>query len=119
MSVDANVLIYERIREELARGAALRMAIRNGFGRAMSAIVDSNITTLMTAVVLYVLGYGSGQRFRRDAVPGYLDQLVHGRLLCPRGLRRGRAESLDHATEDDAGDQADELRFRRDNSAPL
>ncbi|MBL9123512.1 MAG: protein translocase subunit SecD, partial [Planctomycetaceae bacterium] len=56
MSVDANVLIYERIREELARGAALRMAIRNGFDRAMSAIVDSNITTLMTAVVLYVLG---------------------------------------------------------------
>lgn len=56
MSVDANVLIYERIREELARGAALRMAIRNGFGRAMSAIVDSNITTLMTAIVLYILG---------------------------------------------------------------
>ena len=56
MSVDANVLIYERIREELAGGGSLRMAIRNGFGRAMSAIVDANVTTLITAVVLYVIG---------------------------------------------------------------
>ncbi|MCA9102889.1 MAG: protein translocase subunit SecD [Planctomycetales bacterium] len=56
MSVDANVLIYERIREELNAGGSLRMAIRNGFGRAMSAIVDANVTTLITAVVLYVIG---------------------------------------------------------------
>ncbi len=56
MAVDANVLIYERMREELQRGAALRMAIRNGFDRAFSAIFDSNLTTLITAVVLYVIG---------------------------------------------------------------
>ena len=56
MAVDANVLIYERMREELARGAALRMAIRNGFSRAMSTIIDSNVTTIITAVVLYVIG---------------------------------------------------------------
>lgn len=56
MSVDANVLIFERIREELARGAALRMAIRNGFSRAMTTIIDSNVTTIITAVVLYVIG---------------------------------------------------------------
>ncbi|RMF99510.1 MAG: protein translocase subunit SecD, partial [Planctomycetota bacterium] len=56
MAVDANVLIYERIREELDRKATLRMAIRNGFAKAMSAIVDSNVTTLITAVVLYVVG---------------------------------------------------------------
>ena len=56
MAVDANVLIYERIREELARGAALRMAIRNGFSRAMSTIIDSNVTTILTALVLYWIG---------------------------------------------------------------
>lgn len=56
MAVDANVLIYERMREELQRGAALRMAIRNGFDRAFSAIFDSNLTTLITAAVLYVIG---------------------------------------------------------------
>jgi SecD/SecF fusion protein len=56
MAVDANVLIYERMREELARGAALRMAIRNGFSRAMSTIIDSNVTTILTALVLYWIG---------------------------------------------------------------
>ncbi len=56
MAVDANVLIFERIREELARQATLRMAIRNGFGRATTAIVDANLTTLITATVLYVIG---------------------------------------------------------------
>ncbi len=56
MAVDANVLVYERIREELERGAALRMAIRNGFDRAMITIIDSNLTTLITALVMYVIG---------------------------------------------------------------
>jgi len=56
MAVDANVLIYERIREELSRQATLRMAIRNGFNRALSAIVDSNLTTLISSIVLYVVG---------------------------------------------------------------
>ncbi|OHB83739.1 MAG: protein-export membrane protein SecD, partial [Planctomycetes bacterium RBG_16_64_12] len=56
MAVDGNVLIYERIREELSRQATLRMAIRNGFARATTTIVDSNLTTLITATVLYVIG---------------------------------------------------------------
>jgi SecD/SecF fusion protein len=56
MSVDANVLIFERIREELKKGTAIRMAIRNGFDRATTTIIDSNVTTLITAVVLYVIG---------------------------------------------------------------
>ena len=56
MAVDANVLIFERIREEIKRGAALRMAIRNGFGKATSTIVDANLTRLITAIVLYVIG---------------------------------------------------------------
>jgi SecD/SecF fusion protein len=53
MSVDANVLIFERIREERARGAALRMAIRNGYDRAFTTILDSNMCNLITAVVIY------------------------------------------------------------------
>ncbi|HEY1064983.1 MAG TPA: protein translocase subunit SecD, partial [Pirellulales bacterium] len=56
MAADANVLIYERMREELDRGASLRMAIRQGFAKAFSTIIDSNLTTLITATVLYVMG---------------------------------------------------------------
>ena len=56
MAVDANVLVFERIREEINRGAALRMAIRNGFAKATTTIVDANLTTLITAVVLYIIG---------------------------------------------------------------
>ncbi len=56
MAVDNNVLVYERLREELAKGAALRMAIRNAFQRASATIIDCNITHLIAAVVLYVIG---------------------------------------------------------------
>ena len=56
MAVDASVLIYERIREEQNNGAAVRMAIRNGFDRATRTIVDANLTTLITAIVLYAIG---------------------------------------------------------------
>lgn len=56
MAVDSNVLIYERMREELARGTSFRMAIQNGFDKALSAIVDGNVTSLITAVILYVIG---------------------------------------------------------------
>ncbi len=56
MAVDANVLINERIREELTRGTAMRMAIKLGYERAFRAILDSNVTTVLTCVILYVLG---------------------------------------------------------------
>jgi SecD/SecF fusion protein len=56
IAVDSNVLIYERMREELERGSSLRMAIKNGFDRAFSAIIDSNVTTLISAVILYMIG---------------------------------------------------------------
>ena len=58
MAVDANVLIFERIREELAGGRAVRPAVQEGFKNALSAIVDSNITTLITAGILYYVGTG-------------------------------------------------------------
>ena len=58
MSVDANVLIFERIREELDAGRAVRPAVNEGFKQALSAIVDSNITTLLTAAILFYVGTG-------------------------------------------------------------
>lgn len=58
MAVDANVLIFERIREELRMGKTIRAAIDNGYGRAFTTILDSNLTTLLTAVILYQFGTG-------------------------------------------------------------
>jgi len=63
MAVDANVLIFERIREELARGRATRTAVDAGFQQALSAIVDANITTLITALILYQFGTGPVRGF--------------------------------------------------------
>ncbi len=73
MSVDANVLIYERIREERARGAALRMAIRNGYAKAMSTIVDANLTNLITAVAIY--------KIAPDNVKGFGVTLIIGIIM--------------------------------------
>lgn len=73
MAVDANVLIFERIREELSRGSALRMAIRNGFDRATVTIVDANVTTLITGIVLYVIG--------TDQIKGFAVTLILGILM--------------------------------------
>ncbi len=73
MAVDANVLIYERMREELDRGASVRMAIRNGFQRAFSTIVDSNLTTLITGVVLFAIG--------TDQLKGFAVTLILGLTL--------------------------------------
>ena len=55
MAVDANVLVFERIREEQQRGSSLRMAIKNGYGRALRTIMDANITTFVTALILWLL----------------------------------------------------------------
>jgi protein-export membrane protein SecD len=63
MAVDANVLIFERIREELALGRSVRPAVAEGFQNALSAIVDSNITTLLTAGILFYVGTGPIQGF--------------------------------------------------------
>ena len=63
MAVDANVLIFERIREELALGRSARIAVNEGFGNALSAIVDAQLTTLLTAFVLFQFGTGPVQGF--------------------------------------------------------
>ncbi len=63
MAVDANVLIFERIREELAAGRATRTAVDEGFGNALSAIVDANLTTLITGLILFRFGTGPVRGF--------------------------------------------------------
>ena len=63
MAVDANVVIFERIKEELIGGNTLRVAIKNGFKRATPAILDGNVTTLIAAVVLYFMGSGTVKGF--------------------------------------------------------
>lgn len=73
MAVDANVIIFSRIREELAEGKSVRMARKDGFSKALSAILDGNITTLIAALVLYLMGSGS--------VKGFATTLALGTLL--------------------------------------
>ncbi len=63
MAVDANVLIFERIREEFQRGATVGKAVENGYGRAFTAILDSNITTIITGCILYSVGTGPVRGF--------------------------------------------------------
>jgi preprotein translocase subunit SecD len=76
IAVDANVLIFERIREELARGKTVRTAIDEGFRHAMSAIVDSNVTTILTAMVLYQFGTGPVKGFAVTLIAGIVASMV-------------------------------------------
>ncbi len=78
MAVDANVLIYERIREELAAGRPLRQAIGTGFNRAFTVILDSNLTTLLTALVLLQFTEGSVFGFALTMTFGLLANLFTG-----------------------------------------
>lgn len=75
MAVDANVLINERIREELAKGTSFALALKDGYGRAMSAILDSNITTAATAVVLLYFGTGPVRGFAVTLLIGIVTTL--------------------------------------------
>ncbi|MGX5687937.1 protein translocase subunit SecDF [Arcticibacter tournemirensis] len=75
MAVDANVLIYERVREELALGKSLRIAVYEGYSKAMSSILDSNITTFLTGVILYVFGSGPILGFATTLMLGIITSL--------------------------------------------
>ncbi len=93
MAVDANVLIYERIREELKLGRTIRQVITNGYDRAFSAILDSNLTTLLAAFLLFQFGTGAIRGFAVTTVIGLLASLftavVVTRLIF-EGLYRAR-----------------------------
>lgn len=85
MAVDANVLIFERMREEQAKGSSIRMSIKNGFEKAFSTIVDANITTLLTAIVLYYIGTDQVKGFAVTLFIGILTSMFSalfiGRLI--------------------------------------
>ncbi|NBW66495.1 protein translocase subunit SecD, partial [bacterium] len=76
IAVDANVLIFERIREELVHGKSLRTAIDEGFRHAMSAIVDSNVSTALTALVLYQYGTGPVKGFAVTLLAGIAASMI-------------------------------------------
>lgn len=82
MAVDANILIFERIREELNGGAALRMAVRNGYQRAFTAIFDSNITTMLTAWILYLVGSEQIKSFAVTLFLGVLFSMFTATYVC-------------------------------------
>ncbi|HUH28607.1 protein translocase subunit SecDF [Gelidibacter sp.] len=75
MSVDANVIIFERIKEELAKGKGQREAVKDGFSNALSSILDANITTLLTAIILFVFGTGPIKGFATTLIIGIVTSL--------------------------------------------
>lgn len=76
IAVDANVLIFERIREELVHGKSLRLAVDDGFKHAMNAIVDSNVSTALTAFILYLVGTGAVQGFAITLIIGIAASMI-------------------------------------------
>ena len=81
MAVDANVLIFERIREEMATGKTLKASIDSGFSRAYSAIIDSNITTFFTGIILYQFGSGPIQGFALTLMIGIVASLFSALVI--------------------------------------
>ena len=93
MAVDANVLIFERIREEVRAGKGIRLALDEGYKNAYSAIIDGNVTTLITAIVLYIFGSGPIQGFATTLIIGLLSSLFTAifisRMIFERGVTKG------------------------------
>jgi len=81
MAVDANVIIFERFNEEVRAGKSVKVAVRTGFKNAMSAILDSNITTLIAGIVLLVYGTGSIQGFARTLLLGVVVSMFSAILV--------------------------------------
>lgn len=81
MAVDANVLIFERMREELATGKTMKASVEGGFTKAMSAIIDSNITTFFTGIILYQFGTGPVQGFALTLMIGIASTLFSALVI--------------------------------------
>ncbi|EHQ24587.1 protein translocase subunit SecDF [Mucilaginibacter paludis] len=81
IAVDANVLIYERVREELAHGKSLRIAVTDGFTHALSSILDSNISTFLTGFILYIFGSGPIRGFATTLMIGIVTSLFCSLLI--------------------------------------
>jgi len=99
MAVDANVLVFERIREELNRGRSVMAAIDGGYQRALSTIIDSNLTTLFAAAFLYLFGSGPIKGFAVTLAIGILTSLFTAvmvtRMLIVIWLEHKRPRKLE------------------------
>ena len=100
MAVDANVLIFERIKEELKLGKSIKTAVDAGFDRALSSILDSNITTIIAAVVLYYLGSGAVKGFATTLMIGIIisifTALTITKALIKLGMEMGILNNVSH-----------------------
>ena len=98
MAVDANVLVYERIREEQAKGKDIAAAIETGYEKALSSIIDANVTTLLTAIVLKIFGSGPIESFATTLIIGIFSSvfaaLVISRLIFTWMLNKGHGISF-------------------------
>ena len=94
MAVDANVLIYERIEEEVRAGKGVRLAVKDGFNNAYSAIIDGQVTTLLTGIVLYMFGSGPIKGFATTLIIGIITSLFTSifitRLIFERWLDKNK-----------------------------
>ena len=103
MAVDANVLIYERIREERRAGKGLRKAIEDGFGNAISAIIDSNVTSFLTGAILAIFGTGPIKGFAVTYMIGIISSFLTAvfvcRLLLEAYAKRENAKELNFTTK--------------------
>jgi SecD/SecF fusion protein len=94
MAVDANVLIYERIEEEIMAGKSVRLAVTDGYNAAYSAIIDGQVTTLLTGIVLYLFGSGPIRGFATTLIIGILTSLFTSifisRLIFERQLNKNK-----------------------------
>ena len=97
MSLDANVIIYERIREELKNGLTARAAVAKGYDRAFSAILDSNLTTVLTGLILYKIGTGSVKGFGLTLTIGILTSLFCA-ITVTRAILDWRLAKSDRTT---------------------
>jgi SecD/SecF fusion protein len=99
MAVDANVLIFERIREEQTKGKDLSGAVSTGFQKALSSIIDANLTTLLTAIVLKIFGTGPIESFATTLIIGIFSSLfaalIISRLIFEWSLNKGKGMTFD------------------------
>ncbi|NDV47040.1 protein translocase subunit SecDF [Paludibacter sp. 221] len=102
MAVDGNVLIYERIREEMRAGKNLKKAVQDGFGNAISAIIDANVTTVITGIILMIFGTGPIKGFANTLVIGTITSFITSVFLTRTMLQayanRDKAKELPFTT---------------------
>lgn len=100
MAVDANVIIYERIKEELAAGKGLAKAIADGYSNAYSAIIDGQVTTLLTGIVLFIFGSGPVQGFATTLIIGIITSVLTSifitRLIFEDRVSRGKSVAFEN-----------------------